>query len=82
MTTNTIHCDYASETFTTSGPTGNFREVLEAQVEDYGGNVLAGPGPVEEVAARKFRVATRIVPTKLGVSVASADTLTQCHLSD
>jgi hypothetical protein len=74
-----IHCDYASEEISTDGPTGRFREVIEAVVTDYGGNVLAGPGPVAKIASRKFRVPVRITPTTLGVEVASADVLIGGH---
>ena len=74
-----IHCDYASEEISETGPTGIFREVIEAVVTDYGGNVLAGPGPVAKVASRKFRIPTRITPTILGIEVSSADALIGGH---
>jgi hypothetical protein len=73
------HTDYASEEIGRDGPTGVFREVVMAVAMDHGGNVLAGPGPVARIAARKFRRPVRIVPTVLGGLVGSADTLTEGH---
>jgi len=83
MTTEN-HVDFASEQFTNDGPTGKFREVIEACAVDYGGNLIAGPGPVAKVAAkaRKFRVPVRLVPTILGGECHSADTLIQLHVTE
>ena len=82
MTTH-ISCDYASEEFSVGGPTGRFREVIEAVATDHGGNVLAGPGPVAKVAkaAKKFRIPVRLTPTALGDLVDYADVLTDPHMA-
>lgn len=77
-----LHCDYASEIVTATGPTGRFREVVEAVALDFGGNVVAGPGRVEKIATRKYRRPVRIVPTVLGVEVSSADALTHPHAAE
>ena len=80
MNATNIHTDYASEECTKEGPTGRFREVVEAVAQDYGGNIVAGPGPVDRIAGRKYRQPGRIVPTILGGEVASADSLTSGHV--
>lgn len=83
MTTTThLHCDYASEIMAATGPTGRFREVIQAVALDFGGNVVAGPGRVEKIASRKFRIPVRIIPTTLGVEVASADSLVHPHTAE
>jgi hypothetical protein len=74
-----IHTDYASEEIGRDGPTGVLREVVDAVAMDAGDNVLAGPGPVARIAARKFRRPVRIVPVVLGGVVASADTVVEGH---
>ena len=79
MTTNNYHCEYASEEISEYGSTGRFREVIEAVAMDFGGNILAGPGRVERIAARKFRVPVRIVPTIMGVVAVSANNLVHGH---
>lgn len=63
------HSSYCVETYPHSG---DFREVLELDVRDHGGNVLwrgkAGGNP-------NFRIPVRLVATKLGGEVASGDIL-------
>ena len=68
-----LHATYATEAVDTRGPTGEFYEVLEAEVRDFGGNVLAGPAPISEIMSREFRTPVNIVPTKLGHRVETAD---------
>jgi len=75
--TDILHVKYAAEVFGKFGPTGKIREVIEAQIFDCGDNALSGSGPVDEIVkfAKGFRIPVRVVPTKLGQSVSSADTV-------
>ena len=77
MKTINLHVKYAAEVFGKFGPTGEIREVIEAKILDYGDNALSGSGPVDEIVkfAKGFRIPIRVVPTKLGRTVGSADTV-------
>jgi hypothetical protein len=72
----TLHTLYGVEIMGREGPTGEFREVLEMRLEDYGGNVLqegkAGSWAFDHC---KWRIPVRRVATKLGVEIASAEYL-------
>lgn len=84
MTSEAIHVDVASEVFTRTGPTGRFREVVEACVVDAGGNILAGPGPVGIMLAksRAYLGLVALVPTVLGGECSTADTLILLHIEE
>ena len=67
---------WASYVVETEFDSGDF-EVLELQVQDYGGNVLwsgrAGDEP-------KYRVPTRLIATKVGQPAAGGDVLCAYHV--
>lgn len=56
---------HAAEIWTNGGPTGDFAEVLEGQLQDAGGNVLFS-GSADACVAEKpsYRIPTKLVPTK------------------
>ena len=75
---NATHTTYATEICGTDDTAFEFREVIEAEVHDFGGNVLAGPAPVGEAvvfAAMQKSIGrkVKVIPTKLGMLVDNAD---------
>lgn len=76
------HAAYASELYTAGGPTGTFREVLEAREEDAGGNLVRGPWKAAAFAFRSLRAGHVLRPTKLGEPCVSADYLCAPHYED
>lgn len=64
-----IHVEHASEVWSsdpkTPGPTGRFVEVLEGELQDYGGNVLvSGSAGFVHLRQSHLHGPTRLVPTK------------------
>ncbi|GIW81508.1 MAG: hypothetical protein KatS3mg105_3315 [Gemmatales bacterium] len=59
------HFGHVAEVWTNGGPTGEFVEVLEGEIQDYGGNTLF-KGTADSVFRRqkRFRIPTVLVPTK------------------
>lgn len=69
---NSLHARYAAEIAGSDGPTGEFVEVLEIALCDFGGNVLWKGQPGREPT---YQIPTRLRATKVGERVGSADTL-------
>ncbi len=73
------HTYYGVEIVGPEGPTGTFREVLEAEVQDYGGNVLASGKAGSWLDVRRRTTGQRLVATKLGDEIASCTLLLDAH---
>lgn len=71
-TTPDLWVTYCSEVLAADGPTGEFVEVLELAVRDYGGNELWRGRPGDEPT---YQIPTKLVATKTGVPVCGADNL-------